>query len=97
MKKFITGALVFLFVATSGITTATGAVPVQQHTQTPETGQLIISDPNTGEAWTWNLPTTQLLIQRTAEAVDKPVQTAEVKVSIGEYLLKTMPKVTDTE
>lgn len=52
-------------------------------------GYLTITNPNTGEEWIWELPTSEVLISRSAGSPDS-LYSAEVSVDVDEYLLQTV-------
>ena len=60
-------------------------------------GQLVISDPNTGEQWNWDLPVTDISVSRISYMSIEQLQSVEISVDVGEYLLQTMTNPTDTE
>lgn len=61
-------------------------------------GHLVISDPSTGEQWSWDLPASDISVNKigistyTANEINR----AEISVDISEYLLQTMSKPIDT-
>lgn len=62
-------------------------------------GYLIISDPVTGEQWSWNLPVSDIVAVHAnslSTSAESPCS-AEVNIDISEYLLQTMANSLETE
>lgn len=100
MKKRLFALVTLIVLVLTLCVPAFAADGVSMDMRTPVvSGHLVISDPNTGEQWNWDLPATDILVKRISGFNNASVQlqSEEISVDIGEYLLQTMTNTTDTE
>ena len=93
-KRLLAGMILFALTLTMALpASAAGIAPTDE-----SAGYLIISDPSTGEKWSWELPPSDVSTAciSTCDDTSEAIQTTEVTVNLGEYLFQTMP-ATDIE
>lgn len=90
----LAGIILFALVLTMALpASAAGTAPADA-----SAGYLIISDPSTGEKWSWELLSSDVstALINSCDDTSEAIQTTEVTVNLGEYLFQTMP-ATDIE
>ena len=102
-KRIFTGLLLVVFSLSISIPAAAVEMTTTAEADGPvASGQLVISDPSTGEQWNWDLDSSTILtenVEGTARAAyaSNQIGYAEIEVDIGEYLIQTMSKPVDIE
>lgn len=99
MKKKLFAAVCTCFLVVSMVVPVVAIEPTASdvETITPK-GALIISDPETGEQWNWDLQAEDISVKRNSRAADgNSIKEAAVNVDVGEYLRRTMTIPVDGE
>ena len=99
MKKKLFAAVCTCFLVVSMVVPVVAIEPTASdvETITPKRA-LIVSNPETGEQWNWDLQAEDISVKRNSRAADgNSIKEAAVNVDVGEYLRRTMTIPVDGE
>lgn len=87
MRKKKTIISLLLGIVLTFNTISTFAADFNSNTDIPVSSTLCITDPESGDTWKWDVPTTQFQSKTRSKSNNETISTVSVDIDISKYLL----------